>query len=249
MRYHLVLFLIVLVFRPFYGQGEAASSERIEPRRFDQKVWKEVVGTTDYSQERPSVRKKKATGNSASSTTSGKRFEQPEDDESENAETFSLPLPGGLLNVIAYALIIGAIGYILFLIIKNTSFQTNQKINKSDTADHSTPVENIQELEIDRLLREAIAAGNYRLAIRICFLGMLKKLDDDGFIAWKKDKTNRDYLAELLSKESYFDEIRALTLAYEQVWYGEHSLPVERYEEIIFSFKAIDQKLNAPKST
>jgi hypothetical protein len=146
-----------------------------------------------------------------------------------------------------YAGAIGLICYILFRIIKHVSSQANPKIMKAQVSDDATRIEDIKELEIDRLLKEALASGNFRLAIRIYFLGMLKKLDEDGVILWKKDKTNRDYLGELFSKSHYFEEIKTLTLAYEQVWYGEHDLPVESYHEIISSFKSIDQQLKDSK--
>ena len=77
--------------------------------------------------------------------------------------------------------------------------------------------------------------------------GLLKKLNEEGFIVWKKDKTNRDYLTELFSKPNYFEEVRRLTLAYEQIWYGDHTLPVESYQKLITEFKSIDQKLHTSK--
>ena len=84
--------------------------------------------------------------------------------------------------------------------------------------------------------------------VRIYFLGLLKKLNEGGLIVWKKDKTNRDYLAELFSKEDFFDEVKKVTLAYEQVWYGDHSLSVELYHQLMEEFKAIDSRLNAAKT-
>jgi hypothetical protein len=151
------------------------------------------------------------------------------------------------LTIIVYALAIAIIGYILFIILKNTSLKSKRKVTKAPIADASAPVVEIQELEIDRLLREAFAAGNYRLVIRIYFLGLLKRLDHDGIIVWKKDKTNRDYLSELFSKNHYYNEIKSLTGSYEQVWYGDHVFSQQAYESIIFSFQAIDKQLNSSK--
>ncbi len=231
-----------------FNEGNGDETERIEVRRFDEKVWKEVVGTKDYSEEKPTNRKKRQNNNSSSGESSkGNKRVQPDDSDDTETESSASPLTRQLLTIVAYAAAIGLIGYILFIIIKNVSVKSNPNIIKANLSDHSAPIEDIKELEIDRLLREALASGNYRLAIRIYFLGMLKKLDEDGIILWKKDKTNRDYLAELFSKAHYFEEVRTLTLAYEQVWYGEHNLPVEAYEEIISSFKAIDQQLKASK--
>jgi hypothetical protein len=79
--------------------------------------------------------------------------------------------------------------------------------------------------------------------VRLYFLDLLKKLNENGVIVWTKDKTNRDYLSELFSKQFHFDEIRRLTLAYERVWYGEHIPTEESYRELRNDFQQTNQKL------
>jgi hypothetical protein len=225
--------------------------ERVPVKRFDRDKWKKVVNGQDFS-EVESKKKRKDNSNeamdSASSKSKRRMHEEFGDDESEESDSSLPSLNIPFLDYIFYAIAIGIIGYILYLIIKNTSIKSSTKIAKPENHDPSAPVEDIKELEIDRLLREAMTAGNYRLAIRICFLGLLKKLDEDGLISWKKDKTNRDYLTELFMKARYYDEVQRLTLAYEEVWYGDHSFSTQTYEEIISSFKTIDQQLNADKT-
>lgn len=227
--------------------------ETIDVQRFDRKKWRKVIGDEDFS-EVESKRKKRSNDNRNSGSgyqsldkdkRAHDRFDDDEEeyDEEPGSVSSSLNIPG--LNFIFYAIAIGIIGYILFVIIKNTSIKSSTKITKNESHDPAAPVEDIKELEIDRLLREAMAAGNYRLAIRIYFLGLLKKLDEQNLITWKKDKTNRDYLTELFMKAQYYDEVQRLTLAYEEVWYGDHTFPTQAYEEIISSFKTIDQKLNS----
>jgi hypothetical protein len=223
--------------------------EPIEVKKFDQNKWKKIVGNRDYSS---GVRKKK---NGKEGDTEGEndygeggkraRGESMRDDEyqEDSSEPMSINFPG--LNYIVYALAIAILIYILFLVIKNsTAKRKNTKLSKQLTVIEGTPVDNIQELEIDRLLREAMSSGNYRLAIRIYFLGLLKKLDEDRIIAWKKDKTNRDYLNEIFSKDFHYAEVKRLTLAYEEVWYGDHNLTTDSYESIINSFRDIGAKLN-----
>jgi hypothetical protein len=146
-------------------------------------------------------------------------------------------------------LVFGIIGYLLFLVLKNTSLKKKLRIEKNVTTDPTEQLADIKDLEVDKLLQNAIASGNYPLAIRICFLGLLKKLDEDGLIAWKKDKTNRDYLMELFHNQHHFDEVRRLTLVYEEVWYGDHNFPLNTYQQIIASFKSIDEKLKTPAAS
>jgi hypothetical protein len=234
------------------SQKKGYHTEPIDVKRFDPKKWERVVGGEDYSETRARVRKKQSQADStfSQSSASGKRFQRGDpDEEEEPQDSISLgPIASPLLTIIVYTLAIGIIGYILFLIIKNVSLKSRAKVSKAVLPDQPATVEDIKELEIDRLLREAIAAGNYRLVVRIYFLGLLQKLDEDGFIVWKKDKTNKDYLSELFSRARYYDEVKTLTFVYEQVWYGDHNLPVQTYDHIISSFKAIDQKLKASKA-
>lgn len=230
-------------------------SDPIDVRRFDEAKWKEIVGGKNYTQEQQVKKRKRqehdSTSNRSSDSKSIQRanrrntddVDDSEDDYEDDSSTGSTPINSPTLTIAVYAVAIGIIGYILFLVIKNTSLKSKGKIPKSHLPDHATHIEDIKELEIDRLLREAITAGNYRLVIRIYFLGLLQKLDEDHLIKWKKDKTNRDYLSELFSKTTHFEEVKRLTIAYEQVWYGDHNLPIQTYEQIISSFKTIDQKL------
>lgn len=236
------------------SEKKGHTTEAIEAKHFDSKKWQEVVGARDYSEAEEKKQKKREESKSKESTSGAedKRILQRDTDDEEEFEpessSFSLPINSDFLKVIFYILVIGIIALILFLILKNLKFKSKTKIVKAALPDVAESVTDIKELEIDRLLREALSTGNYRLAIRIYFLGLLKKLDEDGIILWKKDKTNRDYLSELFLKARYFEEVKVLTLAYEQVWYGDHALSPQMYDQIIASFKAIDQKLNESKA-
>jgi hypothetical protein len=218
--------------------------EPIKIQRFDPAKWKKVIGTENFEDLQSKEQKPKEAPDSTNANKAGnRRLNKSENSDAEESSTTTFSSP--LLTVLVYAAAFGIIAYILYLILQNASWKSNPKIRKVDLQnDVSSPVLEIKELEIDRLLREAMAATNYRLAIRICYLGLLKKLDEDGFIIWKKDKTNRDYLTELYLKARYYEEVRQLTSVYELVWYGDHDLEVQSYEEIISSFKAINQKLN-----
>jgi hypothetical protein len=96
------------------------------------------------------------------------------------------------------------------------------------------------------LLAQARSAGNFKLAVRFYFLSILKKLHNSGIISWKRDKTNRDYLYELFSRNYYFEEIRRLTNSYEEVWYGEHVLTEESFQVLTEDFERIHDKLKTP---
>lgn len=173
-------------------------------------------------------------------------YDDDEQDTSESSQVeVSTPWGGGGLQIIFYVLIFIVIGIILFFVLKNISFKSNPKPANNSSADDATLVEDIATLDVETPLEKAQRSGNYKLAVRLYFLGLLKKLNETELIIWKKDKTNRDYLAELYAKARYYDEVRKLTLAYEQVWYGDHAIPVESFQQLKSEFLAVDQQLNA----
>lgn len=206
--------------------GELESSdqyqeERINLQKFDEGKWKAIVGDKDYS-EKPG--------------------------EKDTSKPLSLPWAGPLLKVIAYVVIIGLVVFLVWYITKNMTFDLRIERNKLQTADLEKPVENIDALDIDRLLAQARSEGNFRMAIRLCYLGLLKKLNAAGLISWKKDKTNRDYLSELFLTEVHYKQILRLTISYEAVWYGEHSLKGESLEWLSKDFEHAYREFNAAKT-
>jgi hypothetical protein len=227
------------------------SEEKLDVRRFDEQRWRKITGDHDYND----VRKKKKTtpdsqnGDGSPSSRSNQREADDDDDyaqyEEDEGSSINLGWLAPILQYLFYAAIAIVIIIILYQIVRNTSFNPTVKRGASPST-NAEDIHDITDLDTESLLREAHLAGNYRLAIRLYFLHLLKKLNENGTIAWAKDKTNRDYLSELFSKQYYFDEIRMLTLAYERVWYGEHTPTPEAYQQLSSEFKAIDQKLNSP---
>lgn len=239
-------------------------SEEIIVRKFDDKKLKEVIGGRNYD-ETQAKRKAKSKEQEAkdqdlkyrdtdqSRSESGKRYRETDngdtDDESETSiDLGGLGWLGPIGQIIFYGVIALLIGLLIYTIIKNTSLKNNSKKVRTEGPDVPSHVEDITDLDIDTLLQRTLASGNYRLVMRIYFLGLLKKLNEHGLIAWTKDKTNRDYLTELYSKQLYYEEVRRLTVAYEQVWYGDHALSADLYHQLIEEFKAVDQQLNASRT-
>ena len=95
---------------------------------------------------------------------------------------------------------------------------------------YDTGTENIHELDFPARLAEAEAAGNWRLALRLGYLALLKALTDTGRIAWQPDKTNHAYLAEVPAgplREAF----RQATREFDYAWYGELRLTPALYQQ------------------
>jgi hypothetical protein len=197
--------------------------ENITVRRFDEVQWENTVGTTDYTEKRREP-KKESRSQSFNSADTGTRA----------------PFVGNLSYLFVAALVI----LFLYLIIRNIDLKT-QFVRKRIQLDQPSEdrLENIEELEVDKLLRIAREQKDYRMVVRLYFLGLLQQLNEKGLIRWEKDKTNREYLSELFARETLYNDVRPLTLAYEEVWYGEHPVTDQFCEVIVRSFEQLNQKL------
>lgn len=94
----------------------------------------------------------------------------------------------------------------------------------------------------DALARAAIAAGNWREAVRMRYLQSLQLLEAKQLIAPGKDKTNMDYLRELAST-AWHKPFATLTLHYEYVWYGQQPLNNGQFSQLEEQFSAFKTSL------
>ena len=150
------------------------------------------------------------------------------------------------MKYLLYGLIIGLLVFILYKIIASSEFKKKNKKIKTqpEEPDWENLEEHIHESDMERLLRLSKEKGDYRMAIRVQFLMIIKELSEKQWIHWKRDKTNRDYLNEVRNAP-FFHPFRDLIPAFEWVWYGEADLTREQYSTM---HPAFDQCLNAIQS-
>ena len=204
--------------------AQSYMKEDVSLRKFDKEKWKEVVGDLTYDEK---SRKQKDARQPRSWNFPG------------------LAISPGLLQTISFIVVFILFAFILYDGSKNTSL--SQSIKNMKQADVSGPLENIEELDTEGLLRQALANGDLRLAVRVHYLLLLKKLNEVGLIAWKKDKTNRDYLSELYGRNSCYDDVRSLTLAYEMVWYGERNVSSDSFQRLSGEFESVNRQITQVK--
>jgi hypothetical protein len=99
-----------------------------------------------------------------------------------------------------------------------------------------------KESDFDGLIRNALLTGNYRLAVRYHYLQVLHLLANKNQIQLAQDKTNADYVREIVNKNNQID-FAGLTLNYEYVWYGEFEIDEVLYSKLKVSFVSFINKI------
>ncbi len=139
-----------------------------------------------------------------------------------------------ILQIILYALLFGAIG---FLIYRFAPFFANRFNNKERGEKKERVIlgerlredETAQNLfdEAERLAR----TGNLRGAIRKGYIALLCELSERKIIGLSQHKTNRDYLKDVRKQNDLYKNMSGLTSNYERHWYGFDTAEETDWEE------------------
>jgi hypothetical protein len=147
------------------------------------------------------------------------------------------------LGAFGYVLLFLFIGGLIFLIfyLWVKSPKDGKKIGEEIVLEDVNPIE-IPLTELQRLLQEAIAKGDYRGAVRIYFIFIVRDLTQKGFIKWEKEKTNFHYLREMSGKNEYDDFNRSVSY-FEIIWYGKREIDASKFEQVKPNFTHFLDKL------
>lgn len=140
-----------------------------------------------------------------------------------------------LLAILVIALI--AMIYYMYL----NSPKDGTKVPAIVDLDEANPSE-IPLTELQRLLNEALAKGDYRGAVRVYFIFIIRGLADRRWIKWEKEKTNFHYLREMSGKDEFEDFNRSVSF-FEIIWYGKRDIDQNKFEEIKPNFTRFLDKL------
>lgn len=158
-------------------------------------------------------------------------------------EQRDVKLPSQWMNMPTFLLIVILFtGLLMWYLFQNNIIRRKQKIAR-ESAGVTPPDENIFEIDYQREIEKAITVSNYRLAIRLMFLRLLRDLSQKNIIQYKHEKTNLDYLSQLSSGEYYRDFFR-LTRDYEYAWYGKFEVSSEAFKIIKNDFENFGHKLS-----
>ncbi|MEI6310815.1 MAG: hypothetical protein WCP57_01005 [Bacteroidota bacterium] len=144
-----------------------------------------------------------------------------------------------VIRILIYIAFFSFILYVIFQV-----FNLRQVFSSRKTSIHlpyDIEKEDIQELDFNYLIQEAIKNKQYRLAVRLQYLNTLKKLNENNYIQWSIEKTNWQYMFEL--KEPYKSKFVQITTVFDWVWYGEHSIDEQEYSQIEKQFSNYNKSI------
>jgi hypothetical protein len=227
-RYIYILLLLLGCSTPLLSQ-EANVEPRLpdaptERKAFDRKTWRKATRGLDY--------------------TVNKRRQQPANPEKPKEEK-SKNENSRTLFIILGVILIAAIIALLIAAITGHLGPKNKKVRGMQVSVEDIEA-NIFESDLQGYIRQALEAENYRRAIRLYFLEILKELALQKKIKWKKEKTNRIYFYELQAS-GMAKEFDRLSLIFDRVRYGQTPISASDFEAVAPEFKAFLRKLNPAK--
>ena len=148
----------------------------------------------------------------------------------------------GLFQVLLWIVIIGLFVAVLVLYLKDQNAGLFRRTRRIGQAEAEAEPENIFAIDYEREIGKADAAGNYRVATRLLFLRMLRRMADRRIIDYKSDRTNLDYLLQLANGPWYTDFFR-LTRHFEYSWYGQFQLDQDKYRRIRNDYDLLHAKM------
>lgn len=98
----------------------------------------------------------------------------------------------------------------------------------------------IRSQNISQLMDQAVAGGNYRLAIRYYFLWILQQLTERNIINYEFSKTDTDYLSEI-KEPALQQQFRKLSRIYDYFWYGNFEATFEHFERSKREFQQMQE--------
>jgi hypothetical protein len=152
---------------------------------------------------------------------------RPEKEKQEKGGSWLAALfSSGIMRLLFWLLIaVGCAALIYFFLLSlnvNLFGKRKDGVEEEVAAD---PEANFFSRDYDREIAQALAAGEYRIAIRLRYLQLLKELADRNIIQYRQERPNGVYVSQLMGTP-YYKEFFRVTRTFEYAWYGE--MPVGR---------------------
>lgn len=159
-------------------------------------------------------------------------------------EFFDGSIANNILHIFLILILVGVV-----ILIVNQFMEGNIKnaflgSSSSDRIQMSLEKSGIEETDIESLINRAIAAQNFREAVRLTYHKALQNLNRANVIRWGLNKTNYEYLQEIGDHPST-EPFKKLTTIYNYTEYGDFGIDKAGYEKVNRLYRRITDELRA----
>ena len=147
-----------------------------------------------------------------------------------------------LFELLPYLLIAAILLFAIWLFAKLNPAGSYLKDPKTAGVFLNEEEEIVQSRNINKLIEEAVAASDYRLAVRFHYLLILQKLSEAGLIDYQYSKTDEEYLAEIQAKE-LGRQFSQITRIYDFIWYGNFAVSAGNYPRAKKEFEQMQEQI------
>lgn len=168
-------------------------------------------------------------------------LEKKEDKQSRSVQRSRSDSPSWVSTVLLVLIIGVFLSLVVYYMAESGLFRRRRKIVVEESHNMEEMPEDIFAINYQKEIDTAIANGDYRLAVRLQYLRLLKQLTNRNLIRYEQDKTNMDYLMQLHNTACYHDFFR-VTLHYEYSWYGQFAVSPQTYQLIMQDIQKLENK-------
>lgn len=148
------------------------------------------------------------------------------------------------LNSVFWILLIAGFVTLLVWFLSTSDIRLFRKRPEDEPRAEDQPTENIFVMNFEKEIQNAISNGNYRMAVRLLYLRVLRDLSSRNLIQYSHEKTNSDYLLQL-GPTPYYKNFFRLTRSFDYTWYGQFDLSADSFALIQNDFSSFSQQLSA----
>ncbi len=171
-----------------------------------------------------------------------KKKENTKKEQKERKEYVPLGQRSWIQTLLWIIIIGGFAGAIMwYLAESNVGLFRKKNAATAGSAEGDEMPEDIFAINYQKEIDKATAQGNFRLAVRMMYLRLLKGLSDKNIIQYKQDRTNLDYLVQV-QKTPLYPHFFRLTRHFEYSWYGHFDVDQEAYRVIAKEFDQFERE-------
>ncbi|MGB3590936.1 MAG: hypothetical protein WBA16_04555 [Nonlabens sp.] len=157
-------------------------------------------------------------------------------------DIFGIKLSPFWTEVLTYGIYIIIGGIALYFLIKLLSNEAPSRLlgrTPATTAQVKIDDTHIDQIDLDQFIKDSVASGDYRSAVRYLYLESLKILSSREAITWDFKKSNADYYREI-KDAGLKAQFKKASYLYDHIWYGEFQLDEKGFDRASKTFATLN---------